>query len=182
MRCVRIGLGLAGLLIVTATAAAQSPVAIVEDVSDRAAGVEFMDYVAKGKVIKLSGGGKLVLGYLKSCWRETITGATVTVEFEKSRVQGGNVDREKVACDAGRMQLTAETASKGGAMVFREVPTGGKPSPLSLRPQSVPSPAEHLPCPFWHMQIPTSSLRASATHSPWTRASQSRSAPMPATS
>ena len=124
-------------LLPTGPVAAQAPVALVEEVRGNPAGVEFMDYVNMGHVIKLGPQDTIVLSYLKSCWRETITGATVTVEFEKSRVQGGNVDREKVACDAGRMQLTAETASKGGAMVFREVPTGGKPSPLSLRPQFI---------------------------------------------
>ena len=135
MRCVRIGLGLAGLLIVTATAAAQSPVAIVEDVSDRAAGVEFMDYVAKGKVIKLSGGGKLVLGYLKSCWRETISGGTVTIGDDQSEIQGGTAERVKVACEAAKMQLTAELASKSGAMAFRDMPKNTRPSLTQLRPQ-----------------------------------------------
>jgi hypothetical protein len=50
-------------------------------------------------------------------------------------VQGGNVGREKIACDAGRMELTAETASKGGATAYREMPTTQPPSPLQLRPQ-----------------------------------------------
>lgn len=121
MRCVRIGAGLAGLMMMTAMASAQ-PAAIVEDVSDRAAGVEFMDYVPKGKVIKLSAGGKLVLGYLKSCWRETISGGTVTIGDDQSEIQGGTADRVKVACEAAKMQLTAELASKSGAMAFRDAP------------------------------------------------------------
>jgi len=33
-----------------ASAAAQAPVAVVEDVKGKVAGVEFMDYVAPGKV------------------------------------------------------------------------------------------------------------------------------------
>jgi hypothetical protein len=118
-------------------AIAQAPVALVEDVHGQLAGIEFMDYVAVGHIIKLGPQDTVVLGYLKSCWRETITGATVTIGFDQSRVQGGSVNREQVACDAGRMQLTAETASKGGAMVYREGPSTVTPSPLSLRPQFI---------------------------------------------
>jgi hypothetical protein len=138
MTSVRLGLiAMAVSLLTTSPVAAQAPVALVEDVQGKPDGVDFMDYVTMGHVIKLGPQDTIVLGYLKSCWRETITGATVTVGFEQSRVQGGNVNREKVACDAGRMQLTAQTASKGGAMVFREAPSPTRPSPLSLRPQFI---------------------------------------------
>lgn len=118
----------AGLLLITAPAAAQAPAAIVEDVSGTGVGVEFMDYVPAGKVIQLGPAGKLVLGYLKSCWRETITGGTVTVGAEASEVKGGTAERSKVACEAARMQLTAELASKSGAGVFRRGTTA-KPRP-----------------------------------------------------
>jgi hypothetical protein len=119
MRSIPFGPGLAGLMLMTATASAQSPAAIVEDVSGGAAGIEFMDYVAAGKVIKLGGGGKLVLGYLKSCWRETISGGTVTIGDEQSDIKGGTAERTKVACEAAKMQMTATLASKSGAMAFR---------------------------------------------------------------
>ena len=76
-----------------------SPVAVVEDVSGKPAGVEFMDYVAAGKVIKLAAQESLVLGYIKSCWRETIRGGTVTVGDEWSDVQGGTVERARMPCD-----------------------------------------------------------------------------------
>ncbi|MBI5261150.1 MAG: hypothetical protein HY852_04955, partial [Bradyrhizobium sp.] len=61
-----------GVFGLAASAAAQSPVAIVEDVQGKVQGVEFMDYVAPGKVIKLAPQATVVLGYMKSCWRETI--------------------------------------------------------------------------------------------------------------
>jgi len=122
----------AALLLTTSAAVAQTPSAIVEDVSDAAAGVELMDYVSPGRVIRLGPSGKLVLGYLKSCWRETISGGTVTVGTEQSEVEDGKAERAKVACDAARMQLTAELASKSGAMVFREGPRQAKARP---RPQ-----------------------------------------------
>jgi hypothetical protein len=104
------------------TAAAQAPVAVVEDVTGNPAGIEFMDYVPAGKVIRLGPKDGVVLGYTKSCWRETITGGTVTVGDEQSTVaDGGRIQREKVGCDT-KMQLTQAQASKSGAIVFRAPP------------------------------------------------------------
>ena len=55
------------------------PVAVVEKVTGKVVGVEFMDYVTPGKVVKLGPQGSIVLEYMTSCWRETITGGTVVV-------------------------------------------------------------------------------------------------------
>src|SRR4051812_34484614 len=97
---------LGGLLAAIATPAfAQTPVAVVEDVSGKSAGVEFMDYVPAGKVIRLAPSDALVLSYMKSCWREEIHGGTVTVGPEQSDVKDGKVRRMKVECDGGKMQL-----------------------------------------------------------------------------
>lgn len=82
-----------------------------------------MDYVEPGQVIRLGGHDRIVLGYLKSCWRETITGGTVTVGAEQSEVAGGEAVRAKIACEGGKMMLSAELAGKSGAMVFRQVPS-----------------------------------------------------------
>jgi hypothetical protein len=103
------------------TASAQAPVAVVEDVTGNPAGVEFMDYVPAGKVIRLGPKDAVVLGYMKSCWRETITGGTITVGEEQSTVTDGRIQREKVSCDT-KMQMTQAQASKSGAMVFRAPP------------------------------------------------------------
>src|SRR3954467_9074713 len=65
---------LVGLVGSAGPAAAQTPVAVVEDVSGPVTGAEFMDYVAPGKVIKLGPAGTITIGYMKSCRRETITG------------------------------------------------------------------------------------------------------------
>jgi hypothetical protein len=112
-------------LVTSAAARAQAPVAVVEDVNSKSAGVEFMDYVAAGKVIKLGPSDTLVLSYMSSCARETITGGTVTVGTGQSVVTGGKVDREHPACDAGKIQLTAQQASQSGAVVFRSAPKPG---------------------------------------------------------
>jgi hypothetical protein len=110
----------AGALILTASA--QSPAAVVEELAGSVPGVQFMDYVDPGQVIRLGAHDRIVLGYLKSCWRETISGGTVTVGTEQSEVAGGEVARAKVACEGGKMMLSAELAGKSGAMVFRQAP------------------------------------------------------------
>ncbi len=110
----------AGAMVVAASA--QSPAAVVEEVEGSVPGVAFMDYVDPGQVIHLGAHDRIVLGYLKSCWRETISGGTVTVGSEQSEVAGGEVTRAKVACEGGKMMLSSELAGKSGAMVFRQAP------------------------------------------------------------
>ncbi len=117
----------AGALI--STAAAQSPAAVVEEIAGNVPGVQFMDYVEPGQVIRLGAHDRIVLGYLKSCWRETISGGTVTVGNDQSEIAGGEVVRAKVACEGGKMMLSAELAGKSGAMVFRQAP---KPQAAAL--------------------------------------------------
>ena len=92
-------------------AAPHFPVAVIEDITGTPPGIQFMDYVEAGQVIKLGPQDAVVIGYFKSCWRETIAGGTVTVGAEQSDVQDGRVERSKPPCDAGKMQLTARAAS-----------------------------------------------------------------------
>lgn len=113
---------LLALAIATAVAArAQSaePVAIVEEVSSQNAGVQEMDYVAAGRVIRLAKDDTLVVSYMRACLRESIRGGVVTIGQERSKIQGGDVKRETFTCDAGRLRLTAAQASASGAMAFR---------------------------------------------------------------
>jgi hypothetical protein len=113
-----LGVGMAAMAL-PASAQAQAPVAVVEDVRGRPAGVEFMDYVAAGKVIQLGPKDVIVLGYLKSCWRETITGGTVTVGDTQSSVQRGKVERTQVECDAARGKVGTREGTQSAATVFR---------------------------------------------------------------
>ena len=99
---------------------AEAPVALVEDVTGKPPGIEFMDYVEPGRIIALGPQDTMVLGYIKSCWRETIKGGTVTVGAEQSDVKGGAVERAKVACDGGKMELAAEQSKQSASMVFRD--------------------------------------------------------------
>jgi hypothetical protein len=116
-----IAVSVAGVAGIAAPAAAQAPVAVVEDVKGNVPGVEFMDYVGRGRVIELGPKDSIILGYMKSCWRETIVGGRVTVGIEQSTVQFGNVERTRVACDAGRIQLTDKEATQSAATSFRSV-------------------------------------------------------------
>jgi hypothetical protein len=118
---------LAGLVALAGSAFAQTPVAVVEDVQGKVTGAEFMDYVAPGKVIKLGAGGMVVLGYMKSCWRETISGiGTVVVGAEESLVHLADVKGNKVDCDSSHSQLLDRNVGESAATVVRSLP--GKPS------------------------------------------------------
>jgi hypothetical protein len=111
---------------------AGEPVAIVEDVSMSGAGVAFMDYLEAGQTIALGGNGRITIGYLRSCMREIVTGGTVTVGDEQSQVDGGEVVRERVECDGGKLELTVEQAGKSTVMVLRTPPDS--PGSMSPRP------------------------------------------------
>src|SRR5258708_8256040 len=124
--------GLAAAAVERPAIAAGEPVALVEDITTPAEGVDFMDVLPQGKVIKLGAKDPLILGYLKSCQREVIAGGTVTVGVEQSTVAGGKVERRKVECDGGHMRLTAEQSSKSGVMVFRGAPGKLPPAQITL--------------------------------------------------
>src|ERR1035438_9015465 len=113
-----------GVFGLAASAAAQAPVAIVEDAQGKVEGVEFMDYVAPGKIIKLGPKATVVLGYMKSCWRETITGGTVIVGAEQSVVHLGDVQRVKVDCDGSSIQLSDRVGNQSAATTFRDLKPG----------------------------------------------------------
>ena len=122
-----------GVICLAAPAVAETPAAIVEDVQGKVDGIEFMDYVAPGKIIKLGPKAGVTLSYLKSCLRETITEGVVLVGAEQSTVQLGNVQRVKVPCDANAVQLSEREANQSAATTFRTMRNdvkGGAPSKL----------------------------------------------------
>lgn len=111
-----------GVIGFTGLAAAQAPVAVVEDVQGKVTGAEFMDYVAPGAVIKLAPGSTVVIGYMKSCWRETITGVgTVIVGSEESMVHLSEVKAGKVQCDSGHSQLVDREVKDSAAAIVRSI-------------------------------------------------------------
>ncbi len=127
------------LLALTAIARAEPPAAVVEDVQGKVTGAEFMDYVVPGQVIKLGSGGKVVLGYMKSCWRETISGVgTVIIGSEQSSVHLAEFKTEKVACDPTQAQRIGKELGESAATVVRSLKDDPKkgPPPLVLHGRS----------------------------------------------
>jgi hypothetical protein len=120
---------LVGVIGLAGAAAAQSPVAVVEEVQGNVTGAEFMDYVAPGKVIKLGPGASVVLGYMKSCRRESINGTgTVIVGQDESMVHLAEVNGEKTECDPAQAHATTRATSDVAATVVRSLAKGAPPS------------------------------------------------------
>lgn len=106
-----------------AVAQSRDPVAVVERVTGKSAGVAEMDYIATGQVIRLGKQDTLVVSYLRACVRETIQGGTVRIGTDGSEVTNGDVKRQSFTCDAGRLRLRPQQASASGVMVFRGGPS-----------------------------------------------------------
>jgi hypothetical protein len=118
-----------GLLALASPAAADSPAAVVEDVKGKVTGAEFMDYVTPKAVIKIGDGGSVVLSYLKSCRRETISGTgTVVVGTEESAVHLAEVKAEKTDCDSNQANVTTRETSGVAATVLRSVNSANNPA------------------------------------------------------
>ena len=119
-----------GLLTLASPAAADSPVAVVEDVKGKVTGAEFMDYVTARSVIKIADGGSVVLSYLKSCRRETISGAgTVVVGNEESIVDQAVLKAEKTNCDSNQANATTKDTSAVAATLLRSATATSLPAP-----------------------------------------------------
>jgi hypothetical protein len=92
-----------------------------------------MDYVAPGKVIKLGPAGTIVLGYMQSCRRETITGVgTVIVGSEESMVHLGEVKAGKTDCDTNRPHMSDRQTGDSAAMVVRNLDKGTPATAFTL--------------------------------------------------
>ena len=126
-----------GLVALAPQAMAQRPVALVEDVSNGVKGVDVLDYVTEGQTIALGAGQKVVLSYLGSCRRETVTGGTLTVGAQQSQVNGGQVSSEAFQFDRAALRLAAAQAGQSGAAAIRVAPPaipGVLPNPeLTIR-------------------------------------------------
>ena len=118
-RAIAVGIG---LLALAGPAAAQSPVAVVEEVQGNVTGAEFMDYLTPKAVIKVAAGGSVTISYMKSCQRETISGlGTVVVGTDESFVQFADVKREKTSCDSTQSHATSKATSDAAATVLRSL-------------------------------------------------------------
>lgn len=103
-------------------AAGQAPVAVVEDMKGKVTGAELMDYVVPGQVIKLGAGSSVTIGYMKSCWRETISGiGTVIIGTEESSVHLAQFKAGKVPCDSSQAQRINKEAGESAATLVRSL-------------------------------------------------------------
>ena len=92
-------LAIAGAMVLASAAAADPvEVALLERVSSNSVSGDLMEYVRAGQIIRLGPRETIVLSYMSSCLRETITGGTVTVGKDWSEVQSGKVQRLRGQC------------------------------------------------------------------------------------
>ena len=106
----------------SAAAQAQAPAAVVEDVRGKVIGAEFMDYVIPGRLIRLGPGATIVLGYMKSCRRELISGTgTVVVGEEESTIHDAEIKASKVRCESGYPRTVDQEVAEGAATSFRSI-------------------------------------------------------------
>lgn len=117
---VAIGLlgGLAGGVAGTALAAGKR-VALVEQGANAAAGIQEFSLLREGTEFTLGAGETMIIGYMTSCLRETITGGKVTIGAKQSEVAGGKVAREEVKCAEPRLALTADESQESATIAFR---------------------------------------------------------------
>jgi hypothetical protein len=81
-----------------------------------------MDYVVPGQVIKLGVGASVTIGYMKSCWRETISGlGTVIIGTENSSVDLAQFKAGKVPCDSSQAQRINKEAGESAATLVRSL-------------------------------------------------------------
>ena len=108
-------LAIAGAMVLASSAAADPVgVALLERVSSNSLSVDVMEYVRVGQIIRLDPHETIVLNYMSSCLRETITGGTVTVGTDWSEVKSGDVQRLRGQCGGAKMTLTgAQTPIAG---------------------------------------------------------------------
>jgi hypothetical protein len=104
--CVAV-LAVFGVIALTSAAAADPiEVALIESTNSNRLDVRPMDYVRAGQIIRLDPRDTIVLTYMGSCLRETITGGIITIGTDWSGVQSGEVQRLPGHCDNGKMVLT----------------------------------------------------------------------------
>lgn len=102
-----------------AAKAASHPVAIVEESARTEGKGQPFDLLSESDTVTLAADETIILGYLKSCVRETITGGTVTVGNKESIVEGGKVAREKTECTVNKLALSADEAQQSATITFR---------------------------------------------------------------
>ena len=119
MAFIRLSAFLVGMAALAASALAQTPAAIVEEVTGAPPGVEFMDYVEPGRIIQLGPQDSIVLSYLNSCLREVIRGGAVRIGLDQSEALSARIERTKVDCEAGKMMRAVGQTNDSASLIIR---------------------------------------------------------------
>jgi hypothetical protein len=89
-----------------------APVAIVQDVEGVPAPRKF-ELLRPETRIGLGVNGRIVLGYLNSCWQDTIVGGHITIRSDSTDVENGDLYRQRVECDLSGLKRTTHAAWEG---------------------------------------------------------------------
>jgi hypothetical protein len=108
----------APIIVLAVAAPAHAQDALVEE-ADAGVGVERFEYVSAGQTVDLGADRRMIVSYLRSCWREKIRGGTVTIGRETSAVAGGTLERERVKCSGSALRLGPDEGQHSAVMVFR---------------------------------------------------------------
>jgi hypothetical protein len=137
------------LLAPVAAEAAGRRVAIIEEGAIASAKLQEFDLLDEGQELVLGPNEVVVIGYMSSCRRETITGGTVIIGAKESNVAGGKLAWEDVTCTEPQLSLTANESQQSGTLAFRPADSikriytqtpmlqGLEPGPLSVEIISV---------------------------------------------
>jgi hypothetical protein len=113
-----------------------SGTSVYESGSEKGNQVELMDFLAKGDVIRLEEGARLVLNYFASGLREEIDGpGQITIDLEQSRNdQKVAIKSSKVEFVPSQAQVQVGDAQHTGVVALRSPPPMVPPLTASLNP------------------------------------------------
>jgi hypothetical protein len=124
---------IAAAVLLLSPAAWAGPVAIVEESSAGVSEVSPMDVLVEGDRFEVPPGETVTIGYFRSCTRETIGGAKVSVGKRESTVVGGSVSRDTIECNGGQLQLTEGILAQSAGAIVREEPSPAASDGVPLR-------------------------------------------------
>lgn len=93
-------------------------IAVVEDVTAPASGLNFMDFIFAGQTVDLGADGKIVVSYLSGCRSETIVGGKVVFESGGARAEGGQVTPTLTPnCQTASAEISPDSTEAGAVAV-----------------------------------------------------------------
>ena len=119
------------------SAQAKDPVALIENMAAGIDGPKNLELLYPDQVIDLKTDGWIEIGYHGSCVHERITGGKVRIGTDRSHVEGGQVVRDRVECDGGRLVFagawTGALTAENKVRIRRSEPSGPDGAARELR-------------------------------------------------